>query len=99
MQKDLHDGVREGTDYIKNHDNVKRQDIDTYLNSLKLKYSLKELKLVVDKNNEDESILAHIRGEVNPIYEGPIQVIKNKYPEDTLPLDGKFVDFTIKDGL
>lgn len=70
MQKDLDEGVKEGTNYLKTHKNIKRLDIEKHLDILKSKYSLKELKLIVDKNNEKGTDFVHIHGEVNPKEDG-----------------------------
>jgi hypothetical protein len=67
MRKDLDKGVEEGTNYLKAKQNINKKDADKHLSTIKSKYSLKELKLVVDKNNEDGKDLVHVHGEVNPV--------------------------------
>ncbi|WP_348680077.1 hypothetical protein [Flavobacterium coralii] len=83
MQKDLDKGVEEGTNYLKAKQNINKKDADKHLSTIKSKYSLKDLKLVVDKNNEDGKDLVHVHGEVNPVKEG--QGFEFELDEDNRP--------------
>jgi hypothetical protein len=65
MKKDLHAGVKEGTEFIKGGQKTKKE-INTKLKKLEDKYLLEELKFVSDKENK-----VHIHGKVNPDEDGP----------------------------
>jgi hypothetical protein len=95
-QADLHKGVTEAEQLLKNED-ISLEEIREKLPNLKLHHKLARLELIVDSENEDGEKL-HIRGEVNPTensqpvyrnlrvlvtYESPIN---SKYRGQTLQL-------------
>jgi len=65
-RKDLDEGVKEGTNYLKSKKRHKKDEVDEKLKQIKSKYQLVELKLVIDKNEEVGNDLVHIYGKVNP---------------------------------
>ncbi|WP_347219116.1 HNH/ENDO VII family nuclease [Chryseobacterium sp.] len=48
----------------------KKSEIDEKLNDIGSKYQLQELKLVIDKDNEEGKDLVHVYGKVNPEKDG-----------------------------
>lgn len=69
-RKDLDEGVKEGTRYLKSKKRHKKNEVDEKLKQIKSKYQLVELKLVIDKHQEVGNDLVHIYGKVNPDKDG-----------------------------
>ncbi|MDQ1161447.1 phage-related protein [Chryseobacterium sp. SORGH_AS 447] len=69
-KRDLYEGVKEGTSYLRKNKRLKRETVDDKLEIISTKYQLVELKLVVDKHKETGEDLVHLHGKVNPEAEG-----------------------------
>ncbi|WP_294310429.1 hypothetical protein [uncultured Chryseobacterium sp.] len=74
MQKDLDDGVNEGTQLLKDY-KLNKRDVEKRLEIIRQNYELKELKIVTDKVEKDGKTV-HIHGEVNPKKDGTKLKIK-----------------------
>jgi hypothetical protein len=78
MKKDLHLGVKEGTEFLKKGGRSKKE-IDKRFKKIESKYLLEELTLEFDGENK-----AHVHGKVNPEEEGSkindfFEVVRNDF--------------------
>ncbi|OVE55795.1 hypothetical protein B0E34_16400 [Chryseobacterium mucoviscidosis] len=67
-KRDLEEGVREGTQLLKDN-SLTSKEREKRLENIKQTYDLKELKIVTDKVERDKATV-HIHGEVNPTLNG-----------------------------
>jgi hypothetical protein len=83
-EADLRAGIREGSDLLKQKGASERK-VRTTLAGIKTKYRLTALDLVVD-NKDKVRERVHIRGAVNPTYDGDGYVI-NAWPPDRVVIE------------
>jgi 25S rRNA (uracil2634-N3)-methyltransferase len=84
-QKDLDTAVKEGTSFLKEggHD---KKEIDEKLTQLRTAYNLVDLRIVVDKDNNNGADIVHVHGEVNPRLDS--EKFELLTPEDLKPSEG-----------
>ncbi len=75
-QKDLEEGIKEGTSYLKQNKRFKKVNILSIFEKIIAKYQLVDLKLIVDKQEKDNKYLVHVHGKVNPEKDGNILEIE-----------------------
>uniref|UniRef100_A0AAU6WMY7 Uncharacterized protein n=1 Tax=Chryseobacterium endophyticum TaxID=1854762 RepID=A0AAU6WMY7_9FLAO len=89
MQKDLDDGVNEGTQLLKDN-KLNKRDVEKRLEIIRQNYELKELKIVTDKVEKDGKTV-HIHGEVNPKKDGTKLKIKGSEDIELKPYQAAII--------